>query len=149
EIRGAEVTGAVSAVSAVPTVRELLVARQRAAVQEDLYSTGGVVVEGRDIGTVVVPDAGLKVYLTAASEARALRRTTQDAAAGRDSDVRRTEEDVRRRDRLDAGRDVSPMRSAEDAVQLDTTELGIEEVLDQLHKLAESHGLIADGDRST
>ncbi|MHA6799899.1 (d)CMP kinase [Bounagaea algeriensis] len=144
EIRGAEVTGAVSAVSAIPAVREVLVAQQREEVREALAAPGGVVVEGRDIGTAVVPDARLKVFLTASSDARAQRRTAQDTAAGRSSDVPGTAEQVHRRDQLDAGRSVSPMRQACDAVELDTTELGVTEVLSRLHGFAEERGLLGD-----
>lgn len=143
EIRGPEVTGAVSAVSAVPAVRELLVDEQRRLIREALARPGGVVVEGRDIGTVVAPDAGLKVYLTASSQARAMRRSTQDQQAGRESDVGRAHEDVSKRDALDSGRAVSPLRIAQDALELDTTQLDVAGVLEQLWKMAESRGLFA------
>ncbi|GAB2761720.1 (d)CMP kinase [Salinifilum aidingensis] len=144
EIRGAEVTGAVSAVSAIPAVREVLVEQQRAEVRGALDGPGGIVVEGRDIGTAVVPDARLKVFLTASTDARAQRRTAQDAAAGRSGDVPSTAEQVRRRDQRDAGRSASPMRQATDAVELDTTELGVAEVLTRLHELVEARGLLGD-----
>lgn len=147
EIRGPEVTGAVSAVSAVPALREVLVAEQRRLVREALDEPGGVVVEGRDIGTAVVPDAELKVYLTASADARAERRNTQDAAAGQTADLASTRADVRRRDALDSGRQASPLRMADDAVELDTTELDVPEVLEQLRKLAECRGLLAEGSR--
>ncbi|SFS95588.1 cytidylate kinase [Saccharopolyspora flava] len=142
EIRGPEVTGAVSAVSAVPEVRELLVALQRELIGRAMTEPGGMVVEGRDIGTVVVPDAGLKVYLTASAEARAARRTAQDASDGRRSDLRTTHADVQRRDALDSGRKVAPLRQADDAVELDSTDLDIDGVLEQLTKLVESRGLV-------
>ena len=148
EIREAGVTGAVSAVSAVPAVREVLVERQRALVREAIDAPGGIVVEGRDIGTVVVPDAGLKVYLTASAHVRARRRSTQDEAAGRSGDLERTRDDVRRRDELDSGRGVSPLRMADDAVELDTTQLDVGEVLEQLRKLAESRGLLVEPGRA-
>ncbi|WP_243794130.1 (d)CMP kinase [Saccharopolyspora gloriosae] len=143
EIRGAEVTGAVSAVSAVARVRELLVQEQRRIIREALDEPGGVVVEGRDIGTVVAQDAGLKVYLTASSQARARRRSDQDVAAGRTSDLERTHADVQRRDAYDSGRAVSPLRMAEDAVELDTTDLDVAGVLEQLHALVDTRGLFA------
>lgn len=149
EIREPGVTGAVSAVSAVPAVREVLVARQRALVGDALDRPGGIVVEGRDIGTVVVPDAGLKVYLTASAHVRARRRSTQDVAAGRDGDLEGTRDDVRRRDALDSGREVSPLRMADDAVELDTTQLEVRSVLEQLRKLAESRGLLVEAERTT
>lgn len=145
EIRGPEVTRAVSAVSAVPALREVLVAEQRRLVREALDEPGGVVVEGRDIGTAVVPDAGLKVYLTASADARAERRNTQDAAAGQAADLASTRADVRRRDALDSSRQASPLRMAEDAVELDTTDLDVPGVLEQLRKLAECRGLLAEG----
>lgn len=145
EIRGPEVTGAVSAVSAVPAVRELLVSEQRRLVGEALESPGGVVVEGRDIGTVVVPDSRLKVYLTASADARAERRNTQDAAGGQAADLASTHADVQRRDTLDSSRQASPLRMAADAVELDTTDLDVTGVLEQLRKLAESRGLLVVG----
>lgn len=142
EIRGAEVTGAVSAVSAVPEVRHLLVEHQRRLIGEAEAEPGGVVVEGRDIGTVVAPAAGLKVYLTASAHARARRRTAQDTAAGRSAVLEKTHADVQRRDTLDSSREVSPLRMADDAVELDTTELDVAGVLEQLHKLVEMRGLL-------
>lgn len=148
EIRGPAVTSAVSAVSAVPAVRELLVAEQRRLISEALASRGGIVVEGRDIGTVVVPDAGLKVYLTASARVRARRRSAQDAVAGRGNDLEQVHADLHRRDALDSGRAVSPSRPAEDAVELDTTQLAVTGVLEQLHKLVERRGLLAATERT-
>lgn len=141
EIRGRQVTLAVSAVSAVPRVREVLVAQQRRIVDEVCARRGGVVVEGRDIGTVVAPDAGLKVFLTASADARALRRTRQDLAAGRSSTVDETRADVERRDTLDSSRAASPLRAANDAVRLDTTELTVQEVLDRIVAIVDERGL--------
>jgi cytidylate kinase len=130
-IRNPEVTGAVSAVSAVPAVRQTLVARQR----EIIAVAGRIVVEGRDIGTVVAPDAELKVYLTASAEARALRRSTEYAA-----DLAATAADLARRDRFDSTRAADPLRQAEDAVVLDSTALGIDEVVAELLALLEARG---------
>ncbi|MCI2422813.1 (d)CMP kinase [Saccharopolyspora sp. K220] len=149
EIRGPEVTGAVSAVSAVAAVREQLVAQQRELINDALLAPGGVIVEGRDIGTVVAPDAGLKVYLNASAHARARRRTAQDVSEGRDGDLGRTHADVQRRDALDSGRQVSPLRKADDAVELDTTDLDVVAVLEQLHKHIESRGLLVAAERTT
>ncbi|QUH04320.1 (d)CMP kinase [Saccharopolyspora erythraea] len=149
EIRGPEVTGAVSAVSAVDAVRELLVEQQRGLIREALSAPGGIVVEGRDIGTVVAPDAGLKVFLTASSHARAQRRTAQDTAEGRVSDLERTHADVQRRDALDSGRRTSPLRRAHDALELDTTELDVAAVLGRLLELVESRGLLAGMERTS
>ncbi|MFC6023618.1 (d)CMP kinase [Plantactinospora solaniradicis] len=126
DIRGPEVTGAVSAVSAVPAVREQLVALQR----EIIEAAGRIVVEGRDIGSVVAPDADLKVYLTASAEARAHRRSAENSA-----DLSATAADIARRDRLDSTRAADPLRQAPDAVVLDTTALGIDEVVARLHEL--------------
>ncbi|GAB2920785.1 (d)CMP kinase [Micromonospora polyrhachis] len=126
EIRGPEVTAAVSAVSAVPAVRELLVTRQREIIAE----AGRIVVEGRDIGSVVAPDADLKVYLTASADARAQRRSTEYAV-----DLLVTAADLARRDKFDSTRAADPLTQAADAVVLDTTELGIDEVVTQLRTL--------------
>lgn len=146
EIRGEAVTSAVSAVSAYPEVRERLVTQQRRIVAEALAGGHqGVVVEGRDIGTVVVPDAPLKVYLTATAEVRATRRGDQDRRAGRIGDVASTLLAVRRRDERDSGRASSPLRPAADAVQLDTTELDVLDVLDALRELAAHRGMIEPG----
>jgi CMP/dCMP kinase len=125
-IRGVEVTAAVSAVSAVPAVRAALVARQR----EIIAAAGRIVVEGRDIGTVVAPDADLKVYLTASVDERARRRSDENRV-----DVDTTAADLRRRDKLDSTRAADPLRRAPDAVELDTTRLGIDEVVSRLREL--------------
>ncbi|MEV0135247.1 (d)CMP kinase [Dactylosporangium sp. NPDC050688] len=126
EIRGAEVTQAVSAVSAVPAVRALLVALQR----DIIAGAPRIVVEGRDIGTVVAPDADLKVYLTASADERARRRSTENAA-----NQAATAADLARRDKLDSTRAADPLRQADDAVVLDTTTLGIDEVVERLQRM--------------
>lgn len=131
EIRGNEVTRAVSAVSAVPEVREQLVALQR----EIAAAAGRIVVEGRDIGTVVLPDADAKIYLTASAEARADRRNQQNIAEGRGDDYEAVLADVQRRDTLDSTRAVSPLRPAADAVQVDTSELTMDQVIDELYRV--------------
>ncbi|ABG92755.1 MULTISPECIES: (d)CMP kinase [Rhodococcus] len=128
EIRGDAVTKAVSAVSAVPAVRELLVAAQRRLAGE----AERIVVEGRDIGTVVIPDADVKIYLTASAEARAQRRNAQNLAEGRGDDYAAVLADVQRRDHLDSTRAVSPLRPADDSVLVDTSELGIDDVIGRL-----------------
>lgn len=125
-IRGPEVTGAVSAVAAVPWVRQLLVAQQRKLIAE----AGRIVVEGRDIGTVVAPDADLKVYLTASPDARARRRSAEIAA-----DLAATAADLHRRDQFDSTRATDPLQRADDAIVLDTTELGVDEVVARLRAL--------------
>lgn len=131
EIRGKVVTGAVSAVSAVPEVRALLVAWQR----ELSGRAARIVVEGRDIGTVVFPEADVKIYLTASPEARAMRRNEQNVAEGRGDDYEGVLSDVQRRDRLDSTRKVSPLRPATDAVIVDTSDLGKDAVIDELHRI--------------
>ena len=142
EIRGPEVTAAVSAVSAVPAVRTALVERQRAIVADALATEGGIVVEGRDIGSVVVPDAPLKVYLTASEQVRAARRGAQDRKAGRSADIGTVLADVRRRDRLDSTRKTSPLYAAADAVVLDTDDLSVDAVLEELLRLVRERGLL-------
>jgi cytidylate kinase len=135
-IRSAEVTRAVSAVSAVPQVRSVLLRQQRAIIGDD----GGIVVEGRDIGTVVAPDAPVKVFLTADADARAVRRTAEIAGgphAGADQ-VSATQADLIRRDRLDSGRAASPLTMAEDAHHIDTTGFTLEQVIDQVVALVEA-----------
>lgn len=145
EIRGPEVTLAVSPVSAAKHVRELLVAQQRAIIADAVGDVGGIVVEGRDIGTVVSPEAPLKVYLTASADARAQRRTKQDNAAGRVSTVDAVLADVQRRDNYDSSRAVSPLRAASDAVEVDTTELDLAGTVDALLDLVERRGLRVTG----
>lgn len=142
EIRERKVDSAVSAVAAVPEVRELLVGAQREIIEAVLADVGGIVVEGRDIGTVVAPRAGLKVFLTANAEVRAARRTAQDSAAGRAAEQALVRAAVDRRDRLDSTRAIDPMRPAEDAVELDTTELDLEQVLTALQELLAQRELL-------
>jgi len=127
-IRGPEVTAAVSAVSAVPAVRARMVARQRA-----LIGTGGIVVEGRDIGTAVAPDATVKVFLTAHVSARAERRTAQ--VGGPATAHGSTRDDLDRRDRLDSSRRASPLARADDAVDVDTTDLTLQQAIELIVSL--------------
>jgi cytidylate kinase len=133
EIRGDAVTAAVSAVSAVPAVRTLLVARQRE------LSTGSdsVVVEGRDIGTVVLPDADVKIFLTASAEERARRRNDQNVSNGLGDDYDAVLTDVRRRDHLDSTRTVSPLRAADDAIVVDSSDMSETEVVAYLLNLVQ------------
>ena len=133
EIRGDEVTGAVSAVSAVPAVRTLLVQLQRELAAGD----GGVVVEGRDIGTVVLPDADVKIYLTASAEVRAQRRHAQNIAGGIEDSYEAVLADVKHRDHLDSTRAVSPLRAADDAVIVDTSDMGEAQVIAHLQELVQ------------
>jgi CMP/dCMP kinase len=128
QIRGPDVTRAVSTVSAHPEVRGELVSRQRAWVEEH---EGGVV-EGRDIGTVVFPDAPVKVFLTASDEERANRRHRDEQAAARSTGVAEVRESLARRDALDSGRAASPLRAADDALVLDTTGRSIDDVVSEI-----------------
>ncbi|CAN5810449.1 (d)CMP kinase [soil metagenome] len=133
EIRGDAVTKAVSAVSAVPAVRTRLVQLQR-----ELASEGSnVVVEGRDIGTVVLPQADVKIFLTASAETRAARRNDQNVASGLPGDYEGVLADVRRRDHLDSTRAVSPLQAAEDALVVDTSEMTEVEVINHLLDLVQ------------
>lgn len=133
EIRGDAVTKAVSAVSAVPVVRTRLVDRQR----ELADGPGGVVVEGRDIGTVVLPDADVKIYLTASAEERARRRNDQNVRTGLGDDYDAVLADVKRRDHLDTSRAVSPLRAADDAIVVDSSDMSESEVVAYLLDLVE------------
>ena len=133
EIRGDAVTRAVSAVSSVPVVRARLVELQR--VMAD--SPSGVVVEGRDIGTVVLPDAPVKIFLTASAETRARRRNDQNIVAGGTDDYDAVLADVRRRDHLDSTRPVSPLRAAPDAVVVDTSDMSETQVIAHVLTLVE------------
>jgi cytidylate kinase len=130
EIRGPAVTAAVSAVAAVPRVRELLVGRQR-----ELIGAGGIVVEGRDIGTVVAPGAAVKVYLTASAAERARRRSAQDG-----HDVDAVAADIARRDAFDSARAVSPLQRADDAVVVDSTDLSVPDVVARIAAMADRVG---------
>lgn len=133
EIRGDAVTKAVSAVSAVPSVRTLLVDRQRELADGSV----AVVVEGRDIGTVVLPDAEVKIYLTASAQERARRRNDQNVASGLAGDYDAVLADVRRRDNLDSTRAVSPLRAADDAIVVDSSDMSESEVVAYLLDLVE------------
>jgi cytidylate kinase len=124
EIRGPEVTRAVSLVAANPDVRTEMVRRQRAWAQDH----GGGVLEGRDIGTVVFPDAALKVYLTASPEIRAQRRSQEVT----DLDYQTVAADLARRDALDQGREASPLTEAADAVLVDTSDRSVDDIVAEL-----------------
>jgi cytidylate kinase len=126
-VRSPEVTAAVSLVAAVPAVREAMVALQR-----EIASSGGIVVEGRDIGSVVLPDASLKVWLTADPEERARRRSAEYQAAGVQTTVDSEQGALARRDALDAGRATSPALPAADAIELDSTALSVDELRERV-----------------
>jgi cytidylate kinase len=129
-IRSDEVTGSVSLVAAVPHVRELLVARQR----EVIAGSDGIVVEGRDIGSVVVPDAKVKIYLVADPAARAARRAAENGGA----DAAATEQALAARDRIDSTRAASPLVQSEGAVVVDGTHLTLDEVIDAIVRIVDA-----------
>lgn len=135
-IRAPAVSSSVSAVSAVPEVRRRLV-----EAQVDIIGEGGIVVEGRDIGTVVAPTADVKVFLTATPEERAQRRTRELEAQPAPTEVSAdaTHADMQRRDRLDSGRQSSPLTKADDAVEIDSTVLGLDEVVNVVLRLVREH----------
>lgn len=129
-IRSIEVTSLVSKVAAVPAVREAMVAQQRRMGME-----GGIVMDGRDIGTVVFPAAQCKIFLTASVEERALRRGKELAAKGEAVNYEQLRTAIARRDKEDSERAVSPLRQAEDAIYLDTTEMDITQVTEEILRL--------------
>lgn len=141
ELRTPEVSAAASKVSVHPEVREVLLPIQRDAARR-ARADGGAVVEGRDIGTVVLPDAELKVFLSASSEERARRRAVQ---SGREAEQERIKKAMSLRDRQDSERRSSPLKPAPDAVVLDTTALDLEEVVARILHLAPGRPGTLDG----
>ena len=129
-IRGVDVTGNVSLVAAVPRVRELLVQLQRETVDA---SPDGIVVEGRDIGSVVLPDAPVKIFLVADPAARAARRAAELGGI----DATATEADLARRDKIDSTRAASPLAKAPDAIEIDGTHLTLDQVVDAIVALVD------------
>lgn len=136
-IRTPEVTLAAAQVSCWQEVREKMVAMQR-----DLAADPGVVMEGRDIGTVVFPDAPIKVFLEADPEERARRRLHQEQADGRRASLKQTADEIRRRDQLDAERKISPLVAAPDAIRIDSTRLTAQQVVGRILELARERKLI-------
>jgi len=136
EIRSREVTRAVSIVSRHRAVREAMVREQRRMGAE-----GGIVLEGRDIGTVVFPDADVKFFMIAGIEARARRRAEESRSAGAETDLDGLIREIRERDSLDSTREESPLRKADDAIEIDTSEMTIDEqvrtVVDTVRRIAE------------
>ena len=133
-IRSAEVTANVSRVAAIGAVREAMVAQQRR-----MGESGGVLMDGRDIGTVVFPNAQLKIFLTATVEERAMRRYKELIAKGQQVDLAQLKEDIASRDKQDSERAISPLRQAEDALLLDTSYMNIEQVTAKILQLVEDH----------
>lgn len=140
DLRTPEVSAAASQVSAHPEVRSVLLGVQRAAAEQAGVS-GGAVVEGRDIGTVVLPDAEVKIFLSASPAERARRRAVQ---TNRRHELERIREALATRDRRDAERAVSPLKAAPDAIEVDTTDLSLEEVISRVMALVESARRAAD-----
>ncbi len=130
-IRSSEVTANVSQIAAHHPVRILMVEKQR-----QLGEQSGVVMDGRDIGTHVLPTAELKIFMTASVEERAERRYTENKARGIETSLEQLKKEIEERDEKDSNREVSPLRQAEDAVLLDTTAMSIEEVADEISRLA-------------
>ena len=139
-LRTPEVAAAASKVSARPELRRVLVERQRAAAKSAERS-GGAVVEGRDIGTVVLPDAPIKIFLSASPEERARRRAAQ---TNREAELDRIREAMRARDKRDAEREASPLKPAPDAVVIDTTGLSLQEVVSRVVDLARAAAAAAE-----
>ncbi|HIH7898385.1 TPA: (d)CMP kinase [Streptococcus suis] len=123
-IRNNQVTNNVSAVAALPLVREELV-----RLQQDIAQAGGIVMDGRDIGTVVLPQAELKIFLVASVEERALRRFKENTERGIETDLESLKEEIAARDYKDSNREVSPLKAADDAITFDTTGVSIEGVV--------------------
>ena len=132
EIRSKNVTANVSAVSAIPQVREKLVNLQRKIASEN-----NSILDGRDIGTVVFPNAELKIFLTASVKIRALRRYNELIAKDKNIDINEIEAEIEKRDKLDSSRETSPLIKAADAIEIDTSNLSIDEVVNTILKLAE------------
>ncbi|PIC81245.1 cytidylate kinase [Sporosarcina sp. P18a] len=131
-IRSHEVTTNVSAIAALTTVRELLVAKQ-----QSLAAESSVVMDGRDIGTAVLPEAELKIFMTASVEERAQRRLLEEQKRGMKSDYETLKKEISERDQADSEREISPLKKAEDAITIDTTGKTIEEVTNSIVEYAE------------
>lgn len=129
-IRSAEVTALVSRVAAIGAVREAMVDQQRR-----MGESGGVLMDGRDIGTVVFPNAQLKVFLTATVDERAIRRYKELVAKGQQVDLEQLKADIANRDKQDSERAISPLRQAEDAVYLDSSDMSIDQVAAYIENL--------------
>jgi CMP/dCMP kinase len=135
EIRQATVTNSVSHVAVHSEVREEMVSRQ-----QQLAKQGAVVMDGRDIGTHVIPDAEIKVFLLASVDERAQRRHEENISKGFPSDLEQLKVEIARRDKIDSEREVAPLKKADDATEIDTTSLSIPEVVDQIMLLVERKG---------
>lgn len=141
EIRGKEVTNAVSTVSSVMLVRDLLVDKQRKLAQP-----GGVILDGRDIGTVVMPDADLKIFLTASPIVRAERRLAEIFAAGELVDIDAILNEIKERDRKDSNRAIAPLKQAQDAIMILTDNMSIAQVVDTIIRLGDKRVSVPGAD---
>lgn len=130
EIRQHDVTNNVSLVSSYGSIREELVRRQ-----QEIARDTGVVMDGRDIGTVVLPDADVKIFLVASVEERAERRYNENKEKGIETDFERLKQEIIARDEYDSNREISPLKQAEDAFRIDTTSLSIDEVVEECKKI--------------
>ncbi|MED4017272.1 (d)CMP kinase [Sutcliffiella cohnii] len=135
-IRTHEVTNSVSIVAKHKNVREAMVARQ-----QSMAANGGVVMDGRDIGTHVLPNAEVKVFLLASVEERAIRRHNENIKKGFDSNLEKLKEEIAKRDKLDSEREIAPLKKAEDAIEIDTTSLSIMEVVEKIMNLVTERAL--------
>ncbi|MFC4324154.1 (d)CMP kinase [Litchfieldia salsa] len=135
EIRSNLVTNSVSIVAKHRAVREEMVSRQ-----QQLAVNGGVVMDGRDIGTHVLPNAEIKVFLLASVEERAVRRHEENVSKGMESNLDRLKEEIALRDQLDSEREVAPLKKADDAIEIDTTSMAIPEVVDKIMNLVNERG---------
>ncbi len=131
-IRTSDVTNSVSIVSKHKRVREEMVRRQQAFAKG-----GGVVMDGRDIGTHVLPDAEVKVFLLASVEERALRRHHENLQKGYESDLEKLKQEIARRDKIDSEREAAPLKKADDAIEIDTTSMTIQDVVETIMRLVE------------
>ncbi len=137
EIRSSEVTAYVSFVSSLPEVRKRLVAMQRAFANSE-----SVVMDGRDIGTIVFPNADVKIYMTASIEARAQRRAAEITVNGNQSDPSEIAHTLEERDQFDQNRSESPLRKADDAIEIDTSELSINDQVEKILTILHSKNLL-------
>lgn len=132
EIRTPEVTGLVSVVAQIPGVRTAMM-----AIQQEMGQAGGVVMDGRDIGTHILPNADIKIFLTASIDERAKRRWLELKDKNYDVELEQLKEDIRCRDEMDCGRDIAPLIKADDAMLMDTTELSIEGAVQKILSVCE------------
>lgn len=131
EIRAMEVSGQVSKIASIPEVRQMLV-----KMQQQMGKGEGLVMDGRDIGTVVFPNAELKIFMTASPNARATRRYKELLDRGEDVSFEEVLENVQKRDFIDSTREVSPLRKAEGAIEFDNSDMGLEEQFERIHDYA-------------